>query len=619
MIIIQNYQQSYTHFSCIKYRVKLLMNRAIEIIKKELLNMPNLPGVYRMLDKNGKVLYVGKAKDLAKRIANYTQIKRLSERMKLAISQTDKVEIVTVSSEAQALILEANLIKSLKPKYNILLKDDKSMPYILLRKDHAFAQLLKFRGNKNVPGHYFGPFASPKIVDETIEFLEKSFLLRNCSDSFFMNRKSACMQYQIKRCSAPCVNKISLDQYQLSVKQALDFLKGRSSSLQNELSKNMQTASDNMEYEKAARYRDQLRSLNYIQNKNANLFNLEEGDLIGIIKEGDVSCIQLFLFRNGQNYGNRCFFFDKVKDDELEKVLALFLLQYYQSNEIPKEIITSIIPEDLENLKEAFALNIIIPKSGDKLKAVELAQENAKVALCRKFNEKNQKRLLLDSVQKLFQIENEINRIEVYDNSHISGAYAVGAMIVATEDGFDKKSYRKYNIVSTDIGDDYMMMNEVLTRRLSKLNQDNKPDLLLIDGGEGHLNVANRVLKRINLSIPLVCISKGVDRNAGKEVFHQVDRESFTLDKSSPIMKYLQLIRDEAHRFAVSSHRNKRKMAMDFSILKQVTGVGSVKQKALINYFTSIDEIKNATIEQLLGVDGINQKTAQEIFSFFRK
>ena len=596
----------------------MLMNRAIEIIKKELLNMPNLPGVYRMLDKNDKVLYVGKAKDLAKRIVNYTQIKRLSERMKLAISQTDKVEIVTVSSEAQALILEANLIKSLKPKYNILLKDDKSMPYILLRKDHDFAQLVKFRGNKDIPGHYFGPFASPKIVNDTIEFLEKSFLLRNCSDSFFLNRKSACMQYQIKRCSAPCVNKISLEQYQLNAKLALDFLKGRSNSLQGELVKNMQAASDNMEYEKAARFRDQLRSLNYIQNKNANLFNLEEGDLIGIAKEGDIACVQLFLFRNGQNYGNRCFFFDKVKDDELEKILSLFLTQYYQVNEIPKEVVTSIVPEDLDDLKEAFSVNIIIPKSGDKLKAVEFAKENAKVALNRKSNEKNQKRILLDEIQKLFQIKGKISRIEVYDNSHISGAYAVGAMIVATEDGFDKKSYRKYNILSNDVGDDYMMMSEVLTRRLSKLTKDNKPDLLLIDGGEGHLKVVNQVLKHLNISIPLVCISKGVDRNAGKEKFHQIGMECFSLDRSNSIMKYLQVIRDEAHRFAITSHRKKRKMAMDSSILKQIPGVGRVKQKALINYFTSIDEVKNATIERLLEVDGINSITAQEIFSFFR-
>lgn len=595
------------------------MNQAIEIIKKELLNMPNLPGVYRMLDKDGKVLYVGKAKDLAKRIVNYTQIKRLSERMKLAISQTAKIEIVTVSSESQALILEANLIKSLKPKYNILLKDDKSMPYILLRQDHDFAQLVKFRGNKNIAGQYFGPFASPKIVNETIEFLEKNFLLRNCSDTFFINRKSACMQYQIKRCSAPCVNKIDIEQYQRNVKQALDFLKGRSNSLQNELSKNMQTASDNMEYEKAARFRDQLRALNYIQNKNANLFNVEEGDLIGIAKEGDVACIQLFLFRNGQNYGNRCFFFDKVRDDELTKILSFFLIQYYQTNEIPKETITYIMPEDSENLKEAFGINIIIPKSGDRLKAVIFAEENAQMALSRKSNEKNQKRLLLDELQNLFQFENKINRIEVYDNSHISGAHAVGAMIVATEDGFNKKAYRKYNIKSTDIGDDYMMMSEVLTRRLSKLDQNNMPDLLLIDGGVGHLNIANQVLRRLNLSIPFVCISKGVDRNAGKEIFHQVGRECFTLDRLSPIMKYLQIIRDEAHRFAITSHRKKRTMAMDFSTLKQIPGVGMAKQKLLINYFTSIEEIKNATMEQLLRVGGINNKTAQEIFNFFRK
>ena len=597
--------------------IKNLIKNAIDLIKKELLNMPNLPGVYRMLDKDGKVLYIGKAKDLAKRIVNYTQINRLCERMKLAISQTAKLDIITVNTESQALILEANLIKSLKPKYNILLKDDKSMPYILLRQDHEFPQLLKFRGKKDGGGQYFGPFASSKIVDDTIEFLERSFLLRNCSDHFFNGRKTACMQYQIKRCSAPCINKITTEDYKDNVKQALAFLQGKSMVLQEELSKNMQQASSSMEYEKAAKYRDQLRSLNYIQNKNTNLFNLEDADVIGVAKDGDIACIQLFLFRNGQNYGNRCFFFDRVLDEGIEKILAVFLAQIYQNNSIPKETLVSLSPEDKEALEEAFKIKIVIAKSGDKLKAIQFAQDNAKMALNRKYQDKQQKQILFKQIQELFEIKTPIKRIEVYDNSHIMGAFAIGAMVVATEEGFSKNKYSKYNIKTTDIGDDYAMLMEVLTRRLSKL--EDTPDLLLIDGGEGQLTSARSVLDELKLDIPLVCISKGIERNAGKEVFHQTGKPAFTLDKSVPVMKYLQILRDEAHRFAITGHRKKRSQAMNFSVLSQIPGIGPKRRKVLINHFTSIAEIKDASIEVLRKLEGLNQKLAEEIFNFFRQ
>lgn len=591
------------------------INDAIDLIKTELLNMPNSPGVYRMLDAKEKVLYIGKAKDLSKRIANYTQINRLCERMRLAISQTKKLEIITVNSEAQALVLEANLIKSLKPKYNILLKDDKSMPYILIRQDHSFGQLLKFRGHKNIKGKYFGPFASSKIVNDTIEFLEKNFLLRNCSDSFFNSRKSACMQYQIKRCSAPCVNKISSKDYQSSINQALSFLEGKSLDLQKELSSLMQRSSENQEYEKAAKYRDQLRSLNYIQNKNTNLFNLEDADLIGIAREGDIACIQIFLFRNNQNYGNRYFFFDKVSDENIEKILSIFLAQFYQNNPVPKVTILPIYPEDKEELAISFNIKMILAKSGDYKKASDFAQNNAKMALDRKHGEKQQTKIMLKQAQELFKINSPIKRIEVYDNSHISGTHAVGAMIVATEEGFTPKYYRKYNIKTTSTGDDYAMLKEVLFRRLSKL--EDKPDLLLIDGGEGHLSSAQQILTQLDLDIPLVCISKGIDRNAGKEIFHQTNIPSFTMDKSSPLMKYLQILRDEAHRFAITSHRTKRKQAMNFSILNQIPGIGLKRRKILIEHFTSIEEIKNASIEQLRKLDSINQKLAEEIFKYF--
>jgi excinuclease ABC subunit C len=594
-----------------------LIKRSIAIIKTALLNMPNKPGVYRMLDKNGKILYIGKAKDLAKRISNYTQINRLCERMRLAISQTESLEIITANSEAQALVLEASLIKSLKPKYNILLKDDKSMPYILLRQDHEFGQLLKYRGEKNIKGQYFGPFASPKIVEQTIEFLEKNFLLRNCSDYFFAGRKSACMQYQIKRCSAPCVKKISEVDYQHNMKMALDFLRGKNASLQKEISLLMRQASDDMEYEKAGKYRDQLKALNYIQNKNVNLFDLEDADVIGIAKQGDLACVQLFLFRNGQNYGNRCFFFDKVSDETEEKILSLFLAQLYHNNPIAKETIVLVKPEDAQNLIQGFEVNLVIPKSGSKFKAAKFVYDNANEAINRRYTEKQQTKILLEEVQQLFNISSPIKRIEVYDNSHIMGAHAIGAMIVSTEEGFSKKHYRKYNIQAVEIGDDYAMLREVLTRRLSKLEND-IPDLLLIDGGEGHLTVAMQVLKELEVNIPLVCIAKGAERNAGKEVFYQIAKQPFTLDKNKMVMKYLQILRDEAHRFAITTHRAKRKMAMGFSILNQIPGVGSKRRKVLINHFTSIEEIKDATIEQLTKLDGINKRIAEEIDKFFK-
>jgi excinuclease ABC subunit C len=596
---------------------KILTKNSIQIIKNELLKMPNKPGVYRMLDENEIVLYVGKAKDLAKRIANYTQVNRLCNRMRLAINQTKHLEIITTNTEAQALILEASLIKSLKPKYNILLTDDKSMPYILFKQDHEYNQILKYRGKRDIKGKYFGPFASPRIVTETIEFLEKNFLLRSCTDSFFSSRKHPCLQYQLKRCSAPCVGKISLLEYQHNVKQALSFLQGKTSSLQQEISLLMQNASDNMEYEKAAKHRDQLKSLNYIQNKNGNLFNIENADVVGIAKEGDLACVQIFFFRNGQNYGNRCFFFDKVQDEDISKILSIFIAQFYQNNQIPEKLISTLVPEELEDLIEALSIKFIIAKKGNILDVGNFAKDNAIEALSRRYKEKEYTSDLLNQVEDLFNIGHRVNRIEIYDNSHISGSHAVGVMVVAGENGFIKKSYRKYNITVTDKGDDYAMVKEVLSRRLAKLTEGDRPDLLMIDGGEGQLTAARSVLDSLSLDIPLVCISKGVDRNAGREVFHQTGKNPFTLDKHSSLMKYLQILRDEAHRFAITSHRKKRSQAIGFSSLKEIAGVGPKRRKALINHFTSMQEIKDANIENLRKIDGINQKIAEEIVKYF--
>jgi excinuclease ABC subunit C len=595
----------------------ILIESGIAVIKKALLNMPNTPGVYQMIDQNNKILYVGKAKDLSKRIVNYTQTNNLCSRMKLAISQINRLEIITTKTEAQALILEANLIKSLKPKYNILLKDDKSMPYILLRQDHDFPTITKFRGARTIKGQYFGPFASPKIVDSTIEFLEKTFLLRNCSDSFFSNRKNACMQYQLKRCSAPCVKKITIEEYNQNIKQAIAFLKGRNIELQEELSLNMQKSSDLMEYEKAARYRDQLRALNYIQNKNQNLFNVENADVIAVVKEGDVACLQIFLFRNGQNYGNRCIFFENVLDEEIEQILTIFIVQFYQTEQAPDEIIISSSISDAHILSAALNIKITLPNKGDKLQAVDLALDNAKMALERRYSEKQHRIFMFSEIQKLFELAKPLESIEIYDNSHIMGSNAVGAVVVASSDGFCKNKYRKYNIQSTQVGDDYLMIKEVLTRRFT--NSDKYPDLILIDGGPGHLSVANKVLSSLNINIDLVCIAKGEDRNAGKEFFYRVNKPAFTLDKSFPVMKFLQILRDEAHRFAISSYRKKHIKSMNFSILSQINGIGPKKRKILTNHFTSMEEISSSSIEQLMKLTGFNLKTAQAIYQFFRK
>ncbi|MEK6733494.1 MAG: excinuclease ABC subunit UvrC, partial [Pseudomonadota bacterium] len=376
-----------------------------------------------------------------------------------------------------------------------------------------------------------------------------------------------------------------------------------------------QQASERFEYEKAAKLRDQIRALNYIQNKNSNLFNIENADVIGIAKMGDIACIQLFIFRNGQNYGNKIYFFEQVLDENIEKILEIYLVQYYQNNPIPKEVILSIPIEEKEEIEKAFGLKITISKPGDK--ASIFVNDNANNALNRKYEDKSKRITIFRELEKIFDIKNPIKRIEVYDNSHIMGAHAVGAMIVATEEGFSKKHYRKYNISKTEIGDDYAMLREVLARRLSKLEEI--PDLLLIDGGEGHLSTAKQVLDELNLQLPLVCISKGIDRNAGKEIFHQIDKEAFTLDKHSPIMKYLQIIRDEAHRFAITSHRKKRQAAMNFSILKQIPGIGAKRRQVLINHFTSIEEIKNSNITQLIKLEGINKKIADSIVEFFSR
>ncbi|MFN7039063.1 MAG: excinuclease ABC subunit UvrC, partial [Alphaproteobacteria bacterium] len=598
---------------------------------------PHEPGVYRMLDNAGKVLYIGKAKNLYKRVINYTQLDRLSHRIKNMVQQTASMEIVTTSSEAEALLLEANLIRNLQPRYNILLRDDKSFPYILLREDHPYSQATKYRGSKNVKGKYYGPFASVRDVNDTISHLQKIFFLRSCSDNYFENRKRPCMLYQIKRCSAPCVGKISQPDYQELVNQAGEFLSGKSSNLQKRLSSLMEEASGKLDYELAAIYRDRIKTLTNIQTKRdiAN-FGISDADVFALHQENGDCCVQVFLFRGGQHYGNKPYFPIHAEETESGEILAAFIGQFYQTRFPPKQIIVNYETPNSKSIEQALAsivnhkVQIIYPKSGKKLDAIKFATSNAKDALHRKLSMRSRQENLMLEVKKLFELEVTPKRIEVYDNSHIMGTHAIGGMIVANNEGFDKNSYRRFNISkSVDAkvitgGDDYAMLKEVLDRRLKRLLKEYPtycegiwPDIMMIDGGAGHLSTAAEIFKKYNIQdIFLVSISKGPDRNAGKEYFHTLDKKAFTLSRDEPVMKYLQRLRDEAHRYAIESHRKKRTMAISISSIDAIPGIGPKRKKALLNYFGSAKSIFEAKIEDLAKIESINKTTAKFIYSY---
>ena len=605
------------------------------VIKKYLITMPSSAGVYRMIDKAGKILYIGKAKNLAKRLINYTQTDRLSQRIKTMVLQVDTMEIITTNSEAEALLLEASMIKTLQPRYNILLRDDKSFPYILIEENHQFNRLTKHRGNKSLKGKYFGPFASVRDVNNTISLLQKIFQIRTCTDAFFEARKRPCMLYQIKRCSAPCTNKIDLPDYQDLIKQTLDFLNGKTVSLQANLSKLMENASLNTEYELAATYRDRIKALTAIQARQTftNL-NAQDCDVIALHHELGSYCVQIFFYRGGKSYGNKAYFPAHAEEANISEVLSAFIGQFYQNNYPPKEVIISHDIDHKAAICDALSLivkykvKIIIPKAGNKSKLINLAIENAKAALKSRVNAFEKQQKILSSVKELFKLNVIPARIEVYDNSHIMGQHAVGAMICAKNYGFDKNAYRRFNMnkIAPKIlkgGDDYAMMKEMLTRRLSRLKQESPeyesevwPDLMLIDGGLGHLSTAHQVLKELDLNIPLVCISKGPDRNAGREIFHKIDMESFTLPFDEPVMRYLQILRDESHRFAIGSHRIKRDKTLKTSMLDFITSIGSKRKKSLLNHFGSVQAIKEASIEDLIKVEHINKNTAQMVYNY---
>jgi excinuclease ABC subunit C len=616
----------------------ITMQTGPEIIRHYLATLPKTSGVYRMLDSNGKILYVGKAKNLASRVAYYTQEDKLPLRLRVMVSRTASMEFITTNTESEALLLEANLIRHWKPSYNILLRDDKSFPYILITEEEGFAQIVKHRGAKTRKGTYFGPFASAQDVNEAITTLQKIFQLRPCTDAFFASRKRPCLQYQIKRCSGPCVGKISLPDYQEAVRQARDFLTGKSALVQQRLSSLMEAASNEMDYEKAAAFRDRIKALTHIQAKqHINISTLTDTDIIAAIIENGQCCIQIFFFRNGLNYGNKSYFPLHTEDATPEEALSAFITQFYPTQPPPPVICLSHEIADKAALEEALTtlaqvkVQLQTPKSGDKKRAIELALDNAREALARKTTASAKQQQVLAEVANLFSLPSPPERIEVFDNSHITGKYAVGAMIVAGQEGFIKNSYRRFSITAPAEGatltggDDYAMLREVLTRRYSRLKKTAPdympgiwPDLIMIDGGAGHLSTALPVMKELGLEhIPLVCIAKGVDRNAGREQFHQENKPVFTLDKDQPVMRYLQILRDEAHRFAIGSHRIKRAKSIRQSTLDDIPGIGATRKKALLNHFGSVEDIKNATLADLMKAPSINSKVAEKVYGFF--
>lgn len=627
-----------------KSRSKPNIERGVATVRAQVQTLTNGPGVYRMLNGAGDVLYVGKARNLKRRVTNYTQVSKLEHRLFRMVAETEAMEVVTTHTEVEALLLESNMIKRLKPRYNVLLRDDKTFPHILLTGDHRFAQITKHRGARTRKGQYFGPFASAGAVNRTITALQRAFLVRNCSDSVFSNRKRPCLQYQIKRCAAPCVDYIDESGYAELVEQAADFLSGRSAGVQTALAERMQEASDALEFETAAVYRNRIRALTAIQaHQDINVEGVEEADVIAMHREGGQTCIQVFFFRAGSNFGNRAYFPSHDKETDRENVLASFVGQFYDDKVPPRLVLTSEALEEAELIAEALStkaerrVEVSHPQRGAKRKLMDHALSNAKEALGRKLSESASQRRLLDGVAALFDLEPPINRIEVYDNSHTGGRQAVGGMIVAGPEGFVKNAYRKFNIKNvTDgkravdledvtAGDDYAMMRQVLTRRFSRALKEDPdregeswPDLVLIDGGQGQLKVSLEVMSELGLDdIPLVGVAKGPDRDAGRERFFQPGRDPFLLERKDPVLYYLQRLRDEAHRFAIETHRARRGKNLSKNPLDEIPGIGAQRKKALLHHFGSARSVACAGLADLEAVEGISETVAKRVYDYF--
>ncbi len=606
--------------------------QGIDIIRQTVKTLPQVPGVYRMINSRGEVVYVGKAKDLKKRVVSYTFAPKLPHRLQRMVSETVSMEIVTTHTETEALLLESNLIKKLQPHYNILLKDDKSFPYILITQGHPYPRLEKHRGPQHQKGKYFGPFASVLAVEETMILLQKVFLIRNCSDTFFERRTRPCLQYHIKRCSAPCVGKIPEKDYETLVKEAVAFLSGKTTRIQDYLADKMNEASQALAYEEAAQYRDRLRLLTAIQaHQRINVSKMRDADVIAAACEGGQTCVQVFFFRQGRNLGTTSFFLAHTDGASLEDQMAAFLPQFYQDRAPAPLVLLSHKPTELPLIRNALqeqfgiAASWEIPKAGAKRDLVEHALSNAQGALTRKFAQTATFEALLDQMAETFQMPKRPERIEIYDNSHLQGSHPYGVMVVATPQGFEKKSYRKFAIraaTPSKGGDDYAMMGEVLHRRFAHAGEKDwiLPDLILVDGGLGQLNVALKVVEELDVDgITVVGIAKGPDRNAGREKFFQKGRDTFTLRDNDPLMHFLQRLRDEAHRFAIGTHRAKRAKTLIVSRLDEIPGIGPARKKALLQHFGSARGVSHASLQDLQLVPGVNKFVAKKIYAYFHE
>jgi excinuclease ABC subunit C len=614
-------------------------------------NAPSSPGVYRMLDAKGDVLYVGKAKNIKKRVTAYARPTGLDSRIMRMVGATVSMEFVSTATETEALLLEANLIKRLRPRFNVLLRDDKSFPYILISADHWAPQILKHRGAHSRKGNYYGPFASVWAVNRTINALQRAFLLRSCSDSFFEGRSRPCLLHQIKRCSAPCTKEIEFPAYQELVREANAFLSGRSQAVKQELAAEMDKASQAEDFERAAIYRDRLAALSAVQaHQGINPRNVEEADVFAVHQSGGYSCVEVFFFRTGQNWGNRAYFPKADRALGPGEVLSAFMAQFYDDKPAPRLVLISHGFEERELLGEAlstktgYKVEVSVPKRGERKQLVDHALANAKEALGRKLADTSSQQRLLKAVSETFSLPRVPRRIEVYDNSHIAGTNATGAMVVAGPEGFRKNQYRKFNIRSTELapGDDYGMMREVLARRFKRLiaasprlsadaalaavapvdvGHDDEtpwPDLVLIDGGQGQLRVAQETLAELGLTdIPLVAVAKGPDRDAGRETFHQPGKSGFRLPPRDPVLYFIERLRDEAHRFAIGSHRARRKKDIREGGLQEIPGIGPTRKRALLRHFGTLKAIERASVPDVSKVAGINAETAKKIYDFF--
>ena len=605
-----------------------------EVIRAYLPSLPDRPGVYRMLDARSAVLYVGKARSLRKRVANYAHGTGHTTRIARMIAATAAMMFVTTETETEALLLEANLIKQLKPRFNVLLRDDKSFPHILIGGEHPFAQLRKHRGLKSAKGRYFGPFASAGAVNRTINTLQKAFLLRTCRDSVFANRTRPCLLHQIKRCCAPCVGYVSEADYKALEEDAVRFLDGRSTRVQETLAAEMAQAAQAMEYERAAALRDRIRALTAVQaSQDVNPEGVAEADVVALHEEGGQACVQVFFFRANQNWGNRAYFPRTVAGAEPGEVLEAFLAQFYGDKTPARLILLSHPIPNADLIAEALAVTagrkvtVATPLRGEKLRLVEDAARNARESLARRMAESASQAKLLDSLADAFGLDAPPARIEVYDNSHIMGTNAVGAMVVAGPDGFLKSQYRKFNIRADGItpGDDFGMMREVLTRRFARLLKEDPdrdkgdwPDLVLIDGGAGQVSAAVTALEELGVEdVALVGVAKGVDRDAGKEEFHIPGRRAFALPHRDPTLYFVQRLRDEAHRFAIGAHRARRAQATTQTPLDDAPGIGPARKRALLAHFGSAKAVARAGVEDLTRVEGISEKTAEALYAFF--